>query len=123
MKNIDSTYVAIGASWLVLGMILGIIMGAANNFQFMPLHAHINLIGFACHAIFGMAYRHWPTMKTSSLAPYQFWIFVAATPITLIGLALTLSGGPELPTIIGSLGLLVGAALFCVMIWQARATG
>jgi hypothetical protein len=27
MKNIDSTYVAIGASWLVLGMILGIIMG------------------------------------------------------------------------------------------------
>jgi hypothetical protein len=85
MKNIDSTYVAIGASWLVLGMILGIIMGATNNFQFMPLHAHINLIGFACHAIFGMAYRHWPKMKTSSLAPYQFWIFVAATPITLIG--------------------------------------
>jgi hypothetical protein len=89
----------------------------------MPLHAHINLIGFGCHAIFGMAYRHWPTMKTSSLAPYQFWIFVAATPITLIGLALTLSGGPKLPTIIGSLGLLVGAALFCVMIRQARATG
>jgi len=35
----------------------------------------------------------------------------------------TLSGGPKLPTIIGSLGLLAGAALFCVMIWQARATG
>jgi hypothetical protein len=45
MKNIDSTYVAIGASWLLVGMILGIIMGATNNFQFMPLHAHINLIG------------------------------------------------------------------------------
>jgi hypothetical protein len=69
MKNIDSTYVAIGASWLLVGMILGIIMGATNNFQFMPLHAHINLIGFACHAIFGMAYRHWPTMKASNLAP------------------------------------------------------
>jgi hypothetical protein len=88
MKTIDSTYVAIGASWLVLGMILGIVMGATNDFQFMPLHAHINLIGFACHAIFGMAYRHWPTMKTSSLAAYQFWIFIGATPITLIGLAL-----------------------------------
>jgi hypothetical protein len=35
----------------------------------------------------------------------------------------TLSGGPELPTIVGSGGLLVGAALFCVMIWQARAAG
>jgi hypothetical protein len=123
MKNIDSTYVALGASWLLLGMMLGIVMGATNNFQFMPLHAHINLVGFACHAIFGMAYRHWPTMKKSSLASYRFWIFAAATPITLIGRVFTLSGGPELPTIIGSLGLLVGAALFCVLIWQARATG
>jgi hypothetical protein len=123
MKNIALTYVAIGAAWLLLGMTLGIVMGATGNFQFMPVHAHINLVGFACHAIFGMAYQHWPTMKASSLAPYQFWIFIAATPITLIGLVFTLSGGPELPTIIGSLGLLIGAALFCVMIWQARAAG
>jgi hypothetical protein len=122
MKAIDSIYVAIGASWLLLGMILGILMGATNNFQFTPLHAHINLVGFACHSIFGMAYRQWPAMKKSTLAAYQFWIFVAATPITLIGLALTLSGGPELPTIIGSLGLLVGATLFCVLVWQAHRT-
>lgn len=121
MKTIDSTYVAIGASWLVLGMILGIGMGAANDFKFMPVHAHINLIGFACHAIFGMAYRHWPTMKVSRLAPYQFWIFVIATPVTLIGLVFTLTGGPVLPTILGSFGLLIGAVLFCVMAWQARA--
>lgn len=121
MKTIDSTYVAIGASWLVLGMLLGIGMGAANDFKFMPVHAHINLIGFACHAIFGMAYRHWPTMKVSRLAPYQFWIFVIATPVTLIGLVFTLTGGPVLPTILGSFGLLIGAALFCVMAWQARA--
>lgn len=123
MKNIDSTYVAIGASWLLVGMALGIAMGAANNFQFTPVHAHINLIGFACHAIFGMAYRHWPVMKASGLAPYQFGIFVAATPVTLIGLVFTLSGGPVLPTIVGSLGLLVGAALFCAMAWQVRAAG
>jgi len=120
MKWIDSTYVAIGALWLVVGMILGIMMWASENFLFMPVHAHINLIGFACHSIFGMAYRQWPTMKVSSLAPYQFWIFVIATPITLGGLAFTLTGGPALPTIVGSLSLLIGAALFCVLIWQAR---
>jgi protein-S-isoprenylcysteine O-methyltransferase Ste14 len=67
-----------------------------------------------------MAYRHWPTMKTSSLAPFQFWIFVLATPITLIGLVFTLNGGPELPTIVGSLGLLIGAILFWIILWQAR---
>jgi hypothetical protein len=33
-----------------------------------------------------------------------------------------LSAGPVLPTIIGSLGLLLGATLFLVMIWRARNT-
>jgi hypothetical protein len=61
-------------------------------------------------------------MKVSGLAPLQFWIFVLATPITLLGLYFTLSGGPVLPTVIGSLGLLLGATLFLVMIWRARHT-
>ncbi len=122
MKTVDSAYVVIGALWLLIGMTLGIVMGASHNFQFMPIHAHINLVGFACHSIFGLAYRQWPAMKVSGLAPLQFWIFVLATPITLIGLYFTLIGGPALPTIIGSLGLLLGATLFLVMIWRARNT-
>jgi hypothetical protein len=122
MKAVDSTYVVIGALWLLIGMILGIVMGASHNFQLMPLHAHINLVGFACHSIFGLAYRQWPAMKLSGLASLQFWIFVLATPVTLFGLYFTLSGGPVLPTMIGSLGLVLGAALFFVMIWRARNT-
>src|SRR5580698_1654852 len=120
MKAIDSAYVVIGALWLLIGLVLGIIMGASHDFQFMPLHAHINLVGFACHAIFGLVYRQWPAMKASRLASLQFWIFVLATPITLIGLYFTLSGGPELPTIVGSLGVLLGAILFFVVIWRGR---
>ncbi len=123
MKAIDSVYVVIGALWLLVGMIFGIVMGASHNFQFMPLHAHINLVGFACHSIFGLVYRQWPAMKASRLALLQFWIFVLATPITLIGLYCTLSGGPELPTILGSLGLLLGAILFFVVLWRARNAG
>jgi hypothetical protein len=122
MKTVDSTYLVLGALWLVIGMTLGIVMGASHNFTFIPLHAHIGLVGFTCHSIFGLVYRQWPAMKASGLAPLQFWIFVLATPITLVGLYFTLRGGPELPTIIGSLGLLVGAILFFVMIWRARNT-
>jgi hypothetical protein len=60
-------------------------------------------------------------MKASSLAPFQFWIFVLSTPIMLVGLAFELSGrGPVLPLIIGSLGVKVGAVLFCITIWRAR---
>jgi hypothetical protein len=102
---------------LVVGMLLGVGMGVAHNFALAPLHAHINLIGFVSHAVFGMAYRHWPALKDSPLAPYQFWIFVIATPITLIGLCFTVMNRPELPTIVGSIAVLIGAALFAVMIW------
>jgi hypothetical protein len=120
MKTVDINYVAIGVLWLVAGMLLGIGMGAANNFVLAPLHAHINLIGFVCHAVFGTTYRHWPALKESALAPYQFWVFVVATPITLLGLYFTVTGGPALPTIVGSIAVLVGAALFAAMIWNER---
>jgi hypothetical protein len=122
MRKLDITFVAIGALWLVLGMGIGIVMGASENFSYAPVHAHVNLIGFACHTIFGLAYRQWPTMKSSWLAPIQFWIFVIATPITLIGLVFTLTGGPVLPTIIGSCGVLIGAALFAVIVWRSWAS-
>ncbi len=123
MKNVDTTYIVIGAAWLLLGMILGIVMGASHNFQFMPLHAHINLVGFACHSIFGLVYRQSPAMKSARLAPLQFWVFVLATPITIVGLYFTLTGGPELPTIIGSLGLLLGALLYVMILWGGRRAG
>lgn len=120
MKNIDATYVALGATWLVVGMIGGNAMGAAHNFQLAPLHAHINLVGFVCHALFGLAYRQWPALAASRLAPFQFWIFVVSTPVMMIGLFFTLNGDGELPTILGSTGVLIGAALFCVMMWRVR---
>ena len=121
MPKLDLTYVVLGALWLVLGMILGIVMGASENFAYAPLHAHINLVGFTCHSIFGIAYRLWPSMKTSALAPFQFWIFVIATPVMFVGLYFTLGGGTMVPTIIGSIGVFLGAALFAVIVWQARA--
>jgi hypothetical protein len=120
MTKFALNYVVIGASWLLVGMLLGIVMGAREDFQFTPVHAHINLIGFACHSIFGMAYKQWPILTSSKLAPYQFWLFVIATPVTLIGLVFTVTGGPILPTILGSIGVFVGAALFCLMVWRAR---
>jgi hypothetical protein len=120
MNKADINFIAIGALWLLVGMVLGIAMGGSNNFTLAPLHAHINLIGFVCHSVFGMAYRQWPGLKSSALAPYQFWIFIIATPVTLLGLYFTLTGGPEIPTIVGSIGVLIGAALFAVMIWMER---
>ena len=101
-------------------MLLGIGMDVAHNFALAPLHAHVNLIDFVSHAVFSITYRHRPAQKNSPLAPNQFWIFVIASPITLIGLYFTVMDGPELPTIVGSIAILIGAAQFAVMIRTER---
>ncbi|MDR3372561.1 MAG: hypothetical protein P4L98_02420 [Ancalomicrobiaceae bacterium] len=122
MKHFDTLYLAIGATWLVVGMLIGIGMGITHKFELAPLHAHINLVGFACHAIFGAAYRLWPAMAKAALAKVQFVVFVVSTPILAAGLYFTLSGGIELPTILGSLGVLTGAVLFAIIAWRSHAT-
>ena len=118
MSGIDRLYFGIGVTWLVVGMALGIGMGAAHDFRFAAVHAHINLIGFACHTLFGIAHRLWPSLASSRLAVGQFWLFVVTTPITLAGLALLVLGGPEIPVILGSVGVFLGAAAFALMFWR-----
>ena len=121
MPNIGNLYIKLGSTWLVIGMGIGIAMGIAENFRFAPLHAHINLLGFACHMLFGLAFKQWPELACSTLATAQFWIFALSTPILAIGLYFTLEGGPVAPTIVGSLGLLAGAVLFSVLVWTRDA--
>ena len=116
--SVDRLYIKLGPTWLVIGMLLGIGMGMAKSFALAPLHAHINLVGFACHTLFGLTLRQWPELARSALAVAQFWIFALSTPVMAVGLYFTLQGGVELPTILGSLGLLIGAVLFCVMVWR-----
>ena len=114
----DRLYLALGATWLILGMIMGLAMGAAQDFTLAPAHAHINLVGFACHAVFGAALRIWPALARSRLAAAQFWLFVLATPVFVAALVIKLKGGPEAPLILGSLAVAAGAAMFGVMAWR-----
>ncbi|HXT09410.1 MAG TPA: hypothetical protein VN715_21040 [Roseiarcus sp.] len=116
--DVARLYLKLGPTWLVVGMALGIYMGMAKSFELAPLHAHINLVGFACHMLFGLTLRQWPELARSALATAQFWIFALSTPLMVIGLYLTLKGGVELPVILGSLGLFVGAAMFCLIVWR-----
>ena len=81
MKNIDSLYVVIGALYLVIGMLLGIVMGMHQDFTLAPVHAHIDLVGFSAHCVLGLVYRAWPTLKEGALAVVQFLLFVIGTPI------------------------------------------
>lgn len=45
MPRVSAAFFALGAVLLLAGMGLGQYMGAIEDFQYAPVHAHINLLG------------------------------------------------------------------------------
>ncbi len=45
--NIPRAFLVTGSLFLIVGIGLGIQMGASGDHSLMPVHAHINLLGFA----------------------------------------------------------------------------
>ena len=118
MRLISSTYMLLGSLYILIGMALGIGMGMTEDFTLAPLHAHINLVGFVLHMIFGLSYRLIPSLGESRLAKYQFWIYAIFAPILMVGVYLTLTNVTHAVVAIGSLGVFVGTLLFTLVIWQ-----
>jgi hypothetical protein len=115
MKHIDRLYIVIGALYLVLGMLLGIVMGIRQDFLLAPVHAHMNLVGFAAHCIFGLVYRAWPELKQGTIAAIQFWLFVVGAPLLMIGIAIALKTNNPALAIVGSMLVTLGAVLFLII--------
>jgi hypothetical protein len=115
VKNIDRLYVVIGALYLVIGMLFGIVMGVRQDFVLAPVHAHINLVGFAAHCIFGLVYRAWPELKQGAIAAAQFWLFVVGAPLLMIGITIAIETNNTALAIVGSLLVTLGALLFLLI--------
>jgi hypothetical protein len=90
--NISRSFMLVGVVFLVLGIPIGMYMGAANNFALAPLHAHLNLLGFVLMTIFGILYRIVPAMADSGLAKVHFWLHTIGVTGVFVMLFLLLTG-------------------------------
>jgi hypothetical protein len=115
MKRVDGIYIVIGIFYLVAGMVLGIVMGTRQDFQLAPVHAHLNLVGFVSHSVFGLVHRAWPALRAGAIASMQFWLFVLGTPLFVAGIAISILGDAVWLAVIGSTLVLLGALLFLIM--------
>jgi hypothetical protein len=102
--------------YLILGISLGIAMGASQNFTLRPVHAHINLLGWTTMALAGLIYSVFPKAGESRLARVHFWLLNLALPVMMGALSMLLLGhmaiAPVLAIseIIGALAILAFAA-------------
>jgi hypothetical protein len=116
MRNMDIVYVAIGALYLVIGMLLGVVMGIHQDFTLAPVHAHINLVGFSAHCVLGLIYKSWPTLKQGTLAVVQFLLFVIGSPLLLAGIALAIKSHSPTLAIVGANMVILGALVFLIIV-------
>jgi len=112
--------IRIAAVYLVVGVTMGIVMGIQHQFSLAPVHAHINLLGFATLAIIGAIYKLYPEAANTRLARIHFWIHTTALPVFMVGLGFSLTGYEAFVpvTIVGATAVAVGILVFAANIWR-----
>lgn len=89
--------------YLLVGISLGIFMGATQNFTLRPVHAHLNLLGWTTLALSGLVYGVFPVLARSRLAALQFWLHNLSLPVMMGALAALLLGHVEVaPALVAS---------------------
>lgn len=112
-------WILIGVSYLVAGATVGVIMGASMNFTYAPVHAHINLLGWASMALAGLIYDRFPLAGGSKLGVAHFWLHNTVLPALMVTLFLFLGGNQSLGPVLGifSVLMLLTLALFATNLW------
>ena len=112
--------IRIAVVYLAIGVTMGIVMGITHQFSIAPVHAHVNLLGWASLGIMGVIYRVYPAAAETRLARAHFWIHNTALPVFMIGLAFALTGHEAaMPVAIaGALTVAIGIIVFVVNVFM-----
>lgn len=115
--SVSNNFLRLGVLSALVGMSLGVWMGANEDFVLRPVHAHINLLGFASMMLFGLFYRAFPAAGRGWLPMAHFGLSVLGFLILMPSLALMLLQKPfVLPLMVASEIMLVGSMLLFVII-------
>ncbi|KAA2242209.1 hypothetical protein [Salinarimonas soli] len=109
MRRYDLWFLILAAACLIVGVVMGIAMGVVHDFRLGPVHAHLNLLGWASLALFGLTYRAYPALGASRIAGFHF----AAAALG----AVTLPAGITLSILAENPGLAIAASF----VWLAAA--
>jgi hypothetical protein len=116
-----------GVAFALIGLGLGTYMGSTHDFAYAPVHAHINLVGFVTHFLFGLYYRSEPANASGWLPQLQFLAAVLGgilLPLGILG-AVTGQDAVDVAVIPGTILTLLSMILFFAVVlrgWRRHAT-
>lgn len=110
-----------GIVFVILGMVLGVYMGTSEDFTLTPLHAHLNLVGWATMMLFGLFYRGDQMAANAPLAQWHFWVAVIGMILFIPGIAGANLGNSTWAMFVipGALLTLASMLIFLWTVWQS----
>ncbi|RZI99581.1 MAG: hypothetical protein EON90_10885 [Brevundimonas sp.] len=121
--SVSNNFLRLGVLAVLVGVSLGIWMGANENFTLRPVHAHINLIGWASMMLFGLVYRVIPEAAKGWMPVAHFILAALGFLIMMPSLSLMLLGNMTLVPFLVASEFMVFASLVLFAIIVFRATG
>lgn len=106
--------IKIGILYLLIGMSMGVYMGATKDFSMRPVHAHVNLLGWTLLGLSGLVFHVFPQLEQSVLAKVYFWLYNFSVPLTLVCLFLFLNGNTAIDPILGLGSVLITVSAACL---------
>ena len=119
MPRIDVIFLLLATLCLIVGVSLGIGMGLTRNFQLAPVHAHLNLLGWASLALYGLSYRAYPALGRSRLGIAHLIAAAPAAVLFPLGIYLAMAHETIGPALAGAFIWLAGALIFLVNLVRA----
>jgi cbb3-type cytochrome oxidase subunit 1 len=116
MKRIDVYFLLLATVILLAGASLGIKMGMTEDFQLTPVHAHLNLAGWASLALFGLVYRAYPQLAQRRLATVHFILSGTGAVLLPIGIGLAILKNQPALAIVASLLWVGGVLVFLLQL-------
>jgi hypothetical protein len=116
VSNAGVIWFKLASLYLVLGVAMGIAMGASENFTLRPVHAHINLLGWTTLALSGLIYSLFPQAGQSRLAKWHFWLLNLALPVMMGSLALLLFGNKQVIPVLGISEIVAALAVLAFVV-------
>lgn len=121
MTSVSNNFLRFGVLFLICGVALGTWMGANEDFTLKPIHAHLNLVGWASMMIYGLFYRAFPDAARGWMPVAQFFLSVIGLILMMTGLTGMLLNNPALlPALMaGEIMTLASILLFAIVLFIA----
>jgi hypothetical protein len=118
MHRIDLAFLLLASLCLVGGVYLGMRMGFQHDYSLAPVHVHLNLVGWASLALYGLAYRAFPELRASPLAALHFALAAPSGVLFPLSIYLSMNGQP-LASLLTAPAWFLGAVAFAANVGRA----